>query len=116
MVFGLLVLLDCYRVTLSILSGIALWRRERYAVKLTELYLLSIPVVHFIAQQLLSPWKPSQAYDPSWVLVHVAGPLLWVLYLERSERVRNTFRRLDRDPTMAAGGTSKGTSDPSDAR
>jgi len=85
------IVLDCYSVVVSMVSGAALWRREKYAVKLTQLYLLSIPVVSYIGQQLFSPWKPSRAADPEWVLRAVAAPLLWAWYLQRSRRVRNTF-------------------------
>ena len=107
MAFGALVLIDCLRIIFSILSGMALWRREKYAVKLAELYLLSVPVLAFAGQQLLSPWKQSLAYDPEWVLRHVAGPLFWVLYLERSRRVRNTFGAVVGNDSTTTGGAVK---------
>jgi hypothetical protein len=89
--FGLAVVLDCYSVLMSVLSGLALWRKERYAVKLAQFYLISIPVVAYVGQALFSHWPPSKATDPEWVLRAVAGPLLWVWYLHSSRRVHNTY-------------------------
>ena len=99
--FAVAIVFDCYLVLFSILSGVALWRREKYAVRMAQMYFLSIPLIAYLGQQLFSPWKPSKAADPAWIAGVTAGPLLWFLYLQHSRRVHNTFSTIPRETTVA---------------
>ena len=98
MAFGALVLIDCLRIIFSILSGMALWRREKYAVKLTELYLLftfsSCPGVRrpTAAQSLetVASLRSGMGFAPcSWTLI--LGALFGAL-AKSEEYIRGSSR------------------------
>ncbi len=78
----------------SLTAGIFLWRKEKGAIKLTKAYLLTIVIVSFLGVFLTCSNDPSidcAEYVGYNLLSIIVYPIIWNSYLNKSERVKNTY-------------------------
>jgi len=76
----------------SLVAGILLWRREQHAISLVQVYWI-LTWISFPIVARINGYSAAEAFRIA--LVGLIPVVIWVPYLSRSARVRNTYYRSD---------------------
>lgn len=73
-------------ISLFILTGIFLWTKKPYAVQFAKVFLITTFIVNIVSSFLLS--------DFSYIAQGTIYFIIWILYLNKSERVKQVYGNL----------------------
>jgi hypothetical protein len=84
-------LVDLVVMSLGVIAGIALWLENRSGPALAKIYLITRPVIVAFTWMLERRMLAPSTAEFRHVVGSIIASAIWFAYLEKSERVRNTF-------------------------